>query len=71
MFFTPFSQGVKVLRPCEKGSFHRVKTHAKPCEKPCERPCERPCEKTCERPCVKPVNFHSVFHMRGLLSGSL
>ena len=63
MFFTPFSQGVKVLRPCEKGSFHRVKTHAKPCEKTCE--------KTCERPCEKPVNFHSVFHMRGLLSGSL
>ena len=59
MFFTPFSQGVKLLRPCEKGSFHRVRTHAKPCEKPCEF---LPCEKTCERPCEKPVNFHSVFH---------
>ena len=60
MFFTPFSQGVKLLRPCEKGSFHRVRTHAKPCEKPCEflpceKTCERPCEKTCERPCEKPV----------------
>ena len=52
MFFTPFSQGVKLLRPCEKGSFHRVRTHAKPCEKPCEF---LPCEKTCERPCEKPV----------------
>ena len=52
MFFTPFSQGVKLLRPCEKGSFHRVRTHAKPCEKPCEF---LPCEKTCERSCEKPV----------------
>ena len=50
---------VENVKTCEKGSFHRVKTHAKPCEKPCEF---LPCEKTCERPCEKPVNFHSVFH---------
>ena len=36
MFFTPFSQGVKPLRPCEQGIFHRVRTYVKPCEKPCE-----------------------------------
>ena len=55
LFFTPFSQGVKLLRPCEKGSFHRVRAHAKPCEKPSDF-------LQCERPCEKPVNFHSVFH---------
>ena len=48
MFFTPFSQGVKLLRPCKQGIFHRVRTRAKPCE--------IPCEKTFERPCEKPVN---------------
>ena len=47
MFFTPFSQGVKPLRPCEQGIFHRVRTYVKPCEKPCEI---LQSEKTCEKP---------------------
>ena len=37
MFFTPFSQGVKPLRPAglwTGGIFHRVITYVKPCEKP-------------------------------------
>ena len=50
MVFTPFSQGVKPLRPGEQGIFHRVRTYAKPCEKPCEF---LTCENTCERPGVK------------------
>ena len=50
---------VENVKTCEKGIFHRVRTHAKPCEKPCEF---LPCDKTCERPCEKPVNFYSVFH---------
>ena len=62
MFFTPFSQGVKPLRPCEQGIFHRVRTYAKPCEKPCQI---LPSEKTCETPCKKPLNLHSVFHAVG------
>ena len=36
MVFTSFSQGVKPLRPCEQGIFHRVRIYAKHCEKPCE-----------------------------------
>ena len=63
MFFTPFSQGVKLLRPCEQGIFHKVRTHAKPCEKPCEF---FPSEETCERRCEKPLKNlwpFSVFHM--------
>ena len=59
MFFTPFSQGVKLLRPCEQGIFHKDRTHAKPCE-------FFPSEKTCERPCEKPLKnlwTFSVFHM--------
>ena len=50
MFFTPFSQGVKVLRPCEKGSFHRVKTHAKPCENPVKDPVKKPVTKPVKDP---------------------
>ena len=46
---------VENVKTCEQGIFHRVRTHAKPCE-------FLPCEKTCERPWENPVNFHSVFH---------
>ena len=59
MFFTPFSQGVKLLRPCEQGIFHKDRTHAKPCEFfPSEKTCERPCEKL-----LKNLWTFSVFHM--------
>ena len=58
MVFTPFSQGVKPLRPCEQGIFHRVRTYAKPCEKPCEF---LTCENTCERPSVKNLWTFTVF----------
>ena len=54
MFFHRFFTGCEILKTCEQGTFHRVKT------------CEKTYEKTCEiqpvkKPMKKPVKKNSVW----------